>query len=241
MTYVFVHGAFHGAWCWSAVEERLRAAGHRTISIDLPRGGEDRTPIAEVSLASVTQRAVVAIDAEDEPVVLVAHSAGGLPVSMAVEARPDRVARVVFVTAALLGDGEALLPALGERDPDSFVHQDGVLLPDMDTGELRYGREHLARVFYSTCTPEQAAWAAERVNDPIAIAPLATPVALSAERFGSVPRSFVVALRDQVLTQGFQRSMADAWDGTDVHEIDTDHSPFLCAPDDLTGILLGLG
>jgi pimeloyl-ACP methyl ester carboxylesterase len=49
-TFVLVHGAWHGAWCWYKVVPRLRQAGHEVIAPDLPSLGRDRTPIAEVSL-----------------------------------------------------------------------------------------------------------------------------------------------------------------------------------------------
>ena len=46
MTIHFVHGAWHGAWCWSKVASMLEADGHKVVARDLPGLGEDRTSAA---------------------------------------------------------------------------------------------------------------------------------------------------------------------------------------------------
>jgi len=51
-TYVMVHGAWHGAWCWYKVVPLLQRAGHTVVAPDLPSLGRDRTPMGEVSLAT---------------------------------------------------------------------------------------------------------------------------------------------------------------------------------------------
>ena len=48
--FVLVHGAFGGAWCWEPVVGALEAAGHTVDALDLPGGGEDRTPVEEITL-----------------------------------------------------------------------------------------------------------------------------------------------------------------------------------------------
>jgi hypothetical protein len=38
-TFVLVHGAWHGGWCWRRVAERLRGAGHtcgHDVMVDAP-------------------------------------------------------------------------------------------------------------------------------------------------------------------------------------------------------------
>ena len=55
-TFVLVHGAWHGAWCWYKVVPRLEQAGHRVIAPDLPSLGSDKTPISQVSLRLWTDR-----------------------------------------------------------------------------------------------------------------------------------------------------------------------------------------
>lgn len=49
-TYVLVHGAWHGAWCWKYVTPLLENEGHKVVAPDLPGHGEDKTPIADITL-----------------------------------------------------------------------------------------------------------------------------------------------------------------------------------------------
>ncbi len=77
-TFVLVHGAWHGAWCWTALAEDLRADGHQVDTPDLPGHGADTTPHDQVTLDLYVQRIVDVIGEEGEPVVLVGHSMGGM-------------------------------------------------------------------------------------------------------------------------------------------------------------------
>ena len=82
-TYVLVHGAWHGAWCWHKIVARLEARGHTVVAPDMPGHGMDRTPIEQVTLEDIAARLTSIIDAQDEPVVLVGHSYGGTMISQA--------------------------------------------------------------------------------------------------------------------------------------------------------------
>ena len=51
-TFLLIHGAWHGAWCWHKLVPRLEKFGHTVIAPDLPSLGRDRTPVNRVSLAT---------------------------------------------------------------------------------------------------------------------------------------------------------------------------------------------
>jgi alpha-beta hydrolase superfamily lysophospholipase len=53
-TYVLIHGACHGSWCWDKVVPLLKQAGHQVEAFDLPGSGRDKTPLSEVTLAAYT-------------------------------------------------------------------------------------------------------------------------------------------------------------------------------------------
>src|SRR5262249_48601509 len=103
--FVLVHGAWHGAWCWYKIVAGLDSAGHRLTAPDLPSGGIDATPPATVTLQSQADRLVAVLDTLPDPVILVGHSAGGPVISLAAEARPQKIAKLVYLTAFLLPDG----------------------------------------------------------------------------------------------------------------------------------------
>jgi len=119
---ILVPGFWLDASSWDAVLPALREAGHRPHPMTLP-GLESR----EANRSAITLRdhvdAVVAkVDAcaRPDPVVLVGHSGGGPVVHAAVDARPDKVARAVYVDAAPLNDGDPInpeLPAQGGEIP----------------------------------------------------------------------------------------------------------------------------
>ena len=89
-TFVLVHGASHGSWCWDKVVPLLEAEGHNAVTVDLPGNtyGEFDVPLCQVTLSSYTDHVCKVLDQLDEPVVLVGHSLGGLTITQAAEARP---------------------------------------------------------------------------------------------------------------------------------------------------------
>jgi pimeloyl-ACP methyl ester carboxylesterase len=104
-TFVLVPGMWLGGWAWDEVAARLRAAGHDARPVTLTgvgeRVGEDG-PDADLERHA---RDVIEAMGEADDVVLVGHSYGGLPVTMAADREPDRVARVVYVESGPLPDG----------------------------------------------------------------------------------------------------------------------------------------
>jgi alpha-beta hydrolase superfamily lysophospholipase len=76
-SFVFVHGAWHGAWCWSKVVSLLEGTGHRAIALDLPGHGRDDTPITQVTFEAYCNKLREILEAQTEPVILVGHSMGG--------------------------------------------------------------------------------------------------------------------------------------------------------------------
>ncbi len=118
--YVLIHGAWHGAWCWDKVVPLLEKEGHKVEAPDLPGHGNDKTPIPEISLQAYADRVCEILDAQSEPVILVGHSMGGVVITQAAENRPEKIKKLVYLTAFLLQNGEFLLQ-YGEPDKDALV------------------------------------------------------------------------------------------------------------------------
>ncbi|GAA2286930.1 alpha/beta fold hydrolase [Actinomadura luteofluorescens] len=109
-TYVLVHGAWHGGWCWRHVAARLRAAGHEVHTPTLTGLGE-RAHLAgpEIGLRTHIDDLSGLLTYEDlRDVVLVGHSYAGLVVREAADRMPERVARITMVDAWAGRDGESL-------------------------------------------------------------------------------------------------------------------------------------
>src|SRR5881394_4574014 len=113
-TFVLVHGGGHGGWCWQRVAKRLRNAGHDVYTPTLTGFGErSHLDTATVTFETFVLDIVNVLTFEDlHDVVLVGHSMGGVIIPRVAERVADRLARVVWLTAAVCADGETLLQAV---------------------------------------------------------------------------------------------------------------------------------
>lgn len=233
-TYILVHGAWHGGWCWHRIVTRLERAGHRVLAPDLLALGRDRTPVGSVALADWTTQIAALVDAQPEPVVLVGHSRGGIVLSEVAECRPTRIRVLVYVTAFLLEEGRSLNTAASE-EPESLVGPNLIVADDHRSVRIR--DEAVREIFYGECSDDDVALArALLVPEPMA--PLETPVRVTDANFGTVPRMYVECTRDRAMTLRSQRRMQAALPCRDTITLDTDHSPFLSRPDELAAALL---
>jgi pimeloyl-ACP methyl ester carboxylesterase len=233
---VLIHGAWHGGWCWHKVVARLRHAGQRAVAPDLPSLGRDRTPVAHVSLQSWTESVCRALDAEVEPVILVGHSRAGAVISQAAEARPEKVRVLVYLAGYLLADGESV-SGTAKEDSQSLVGPNMQISQDRVSWGLRDAAVRDA--LYGECADEDVVLA-QSLLAPEAVAPLTTPIRVSAQNFARVPRVYIECLRDRAVSLSEQRRMVSATPCRQVISMDTDHSPFFSAPDELTAHLLAL-
>lgn len=111
VTFVLVHGAMHGGWCWKRVTPLLRAAGHEVFAPTLTGLGE-RAHLAHpgIDLDTHVQDVVGVLEYEDlHDVVLVGHSYGAIVVSGVADRLPEQVAHVVFLDGAMAIDGWAVV------------------------------------------------------------------------------------------------------------------------------------
>jgi pimeloyl-ACP methyl ester carboxylesterase len=219
-----VHGAWHGAWCWYKVVAGLEAAGHRVTALDLPSAGIDGTPAGPVTLQAQADRVIALLDTLAEPVILVGHSAGGPVVSTVAEARPDRIAKLVYLTAFLLPDGKSITSVI-QDDPDSLVSSSLMILPD---GTVKIRDEAARELFYGMSDDADVALARALLK-PVGFLPNINPVAIGAG-FARVRRFYVACRRDRALTYGFQQAMVAALPCEKVFTINSDHSPFFSRP-----------
>jgi len=212
---LFVHGANHDGWCWTPVLERLDRVGVAGRAIDLPLTSfEDDT-------AAV--REAVREAARVRPVVLVAHSYGGLPVS----AGGEGADRFVFVAARMPLPGQS--PSA--RTPH-WSHPEFRAAWDTDADGAVILRAEAREVLYSHSPPNLAELASRRWRPMWSRVPEA-PV--SAPAWAFAPCTYVVCAKDRTVRVEAQRECAAH--ATASVEIDGDHSPFFSAPDRLAELL----
>ena len=164
MDVILIPGFWLNAASWDGVVPALAAAGHRVRALTLPGLASIDVHRAGLGLADHVAAVVEAIDEAEAPVALVGHSGGGAIAHAAVDARPDRVARVVYIDSLPLGDGDLIndeLPVVnGEIPlPDWSVFQEEDLT-DLD--------DRLRERFRAVSIPEPVGVATDRqvLRDP---------------------------------------------------------------------------
>ncbi|MBX7443296.1 MULTISPECIES: alpha/beta fold hydrolase [unclassified Arthrobacter] len=150
MDIILVPGFWLDASSWEDVTPALEAAGHRPHPLTLPGKESLDAKRAGITLQDHIDAVVEAVDATPGKVVLVGHSGGGAIIHGAVDARPDRVLRAIYVDSGPLGEGGVIndeLQADGDDVPlppwDSFDDAD---LLDLDDG--------LRQAFRARAVPE---------------------------------------------------------------------------------------
>jgi pimeloyl-ACP methyl ester carboxylesterase len=230
---LLVHGAWFGAWCWERVVPHLEAAGRRVVTIDLPSHGADTTPPAEVTLDLYAARVCETLAEFDESAVVLGHSMGGVVISQAAERCPHRFARLLYLAAFLIQDGETLLDIV-QNDPNDIVHPHIVFNDDHTTAALP--PEALRDAFYTDCSDEDVAWLLQHVR-PEATAPFGAPLQVTSERWGSIPRTYLYCTDDQALSMAMQDQMVARVGVDDVARLAASHSPFVSVPKQLADVI----
>jgi pimeloyl-ACP methyl ester carboxylesterase len=150
MDLVLIPGFWLDAASWDDVAAPLRDAGHRVHALTLP-GLESRDADRRgIGLRDHVDAVIAVVDSISDPVVLVGHSGGGAIAHAVADARPDRIARVVYVDAGPLGNGASINDQLPEVDGE-------VPLPDwslFEAEDLVDLDESLRERFRAIAVPE---------------------------------------------------------------------------------------
>ena len=237
--FVLIHGSWHGGWCFDEVTRRLEAAGHTVAAPTLPGMGGDEAALRAVTLQGWADFAVEQCRAlksrlSGKPVILAGHSRGGLVVSQAAETDPDAMDALVYICAMMLPDGMSRAEFKGMEEPtpdfDALIskvgHGAGTVVDPVRAGAV-----------FAQLSPPALVDSALRRLMAEPHGPRSTPLRLTGERWGSLPRTYVECLHDRTIPIASQRKMQAMSPGAKVVTLESDHSPYLCRPDDLAAAL----
>lgn len=133
MDIILIPGFWLDGTSWDEVAAPLRSAGHTVHALTLPGMESIDADRSGIGLRDHVDAVIAVVDSLTGTVVLVGHSGGGAIAHAVADARPDRIARVVYVDSGPLGDGDVINDELPEINgevplPDWSVFEDGYLV-----------------------------------------------------------------------------------------------------------------
>ena len=230
-SYLLVHGAWHGGWCWRRLTPLLRAAGHDVYTPTLTGLGERahlRSP--RVGLDTHAQDVVGVLEYEDlRDVILVGHSYGGMVITAVAELAPERLAHLVYLDAFLPRDGECLLDFLPP------AAREETLARAQAEGEGWYLPPQRSEHPYGITDPADIAW----VRRKFTAHPLKTmqqPVHCANPEAAALPRTYI----NCTVTHYFPRfaERARSTPGWRYEELAAVHDAMITAPPALANLLI---
>jgi len=160
---LLVHGASHGAWCWTNVISELGMLGVESTAFDLPGSGMDQSPRRGITLNDYIAATIAMVDAiESDRVVVVGHSLAGITIPGVATARPGKVMGLVFLASVVLNSGERGIDSIPEDRRGTYFDMaqdsgDYTILPAFDNARRRFF-SHLdsaqAQSAYMQLTPQ---------------------------------------------------------------------------------------
>lgn len=226
--FLLVHGSCHGAWCWRDLIPALQARGHSVRTIDLPGHGDGR----DLATVTLDQTADAILAAATPDTIVLGHSWAGYPISAAAEKQPDALRGLIYLCAYVPVSGLSLVD-MRRNGPRQTLTE--AVIKDASGASYRIDPEHAPDLFYHDCPAEAVGYALSHLC-PQAILPQDTPLQVS-DRWRNVPKAYIRCADDQVIPPEYQADMVAAWPRSNVHHMDTSHSPFFADPDGLADLI----
>jgi pimeloyl-ACP methyl ester carboxylesterase len=225
-TFVLVHGAWHGAWCWGPLVVQLQANGHEAIALELP--------IEDTQATFSDYGRLIAQATPPEDAVLVAHSLGGASAVLAAALQPP--SRLIYLGALLADPGRSMADQY--RDDRPLVPGATAAVGPIGDGLSGWQDEDAAiEILYHDCEPALGRWAVAHLSGQ-SQTPQREPCPL--EHLPDVPTTYVICTDDRIVSPEWSRRAATERLGVEPIEIGGGHSPMLARPAELAALLVDL-
>ncbi|XP_027337810.1 salicylic acid-binding protein 2-like [Abrus precatorius] len=250
--FVLVHGSGHGAWCWYKVATMLKHGGHNVTTLDMAASGINPKQVQEIrSISEYYEPLMTFMNSvpPKEKVILVGHSFGGIPVSVAMEKFPQKISIAVFVSAGVLSENltsatvnQETFRRAGSFMDTKFLFFDG---PKKPPTAFLLGPKHAASKLYQLSPSQDLTLALTLVRPH----PLFNNVELllretfvTKQRNGRVPKVFIMNKSDKLVKEDIQRWVIERTAPyAEVMEIKgSDHMVMLSKPKKLSSHLLNI-
>lgn len=236
-TYVLVHGAWHGSWCWIKIAENMTRKGYNVLTPDLPGHFErGKSSFCDVSLSDYVTHMSHLINQEEGQVVLVGHSMAGVVISQVAENMPHKIYKLVYLSGFVPNDRGSLLDEEQNALRPTVSPETKI---EKAKCAIHLNKQAASRLFYNSSRQADIRFALKCLQ-PQPLLPFVEKVTLSSSKFGSVSKLYIECLRDNAILIEDQQRMHKKIKGCEVLSIDTDHSPFFSAEEQLVEILVDI-
>lgn len=229
---LFIHGAWHAAWCWHRVAAHLSEIGHKTLTPDLPGHGAtatwEKTIFFNDYVSSITQL----IKQQPEPVTLIGHSMAGLIISQVAENIPQHIQELIYLSAYIPQNNQSLI-SIAEQGESKGV------APFLDIDKKRQQirlkfTAGLSDIFFNCTSAEDKHYALSRLQ-PQPLQPFFEKVRLGAH-FHQVPKRSWVCRHDKAIAFNDQMHMSQ-YVTDNISILETDHAAYFSATDEIIRLI----
>jgi pimeloyl-ACP methyl ester carboxylesterase len=229
-TFVLVHGAWHGGWCWGKVAATLRSRGHTVVTPTQTGLGERSHLLSKsISMDMFVEDIVNVLKFEDlKDVILVGHSFGGPPITGTADRVPERIKQLVYLDAAMLQGGQSVFSLL----PPELVEA-RKKLAEQTSGGLSIPPPPAAS--FGLSDPAQQAWLTAKLT-PHPLGTYATPLTLKNKFGNGLPMTYISCTEPAYPPLNASKEWTKK-NGIKMVEIKTGHDAMVTMPDKLADML----
>jgi pimeloyl-ACP methyl ester carboxylesterase len=236
-TFVLVHGAWHGGWCWRRVADVLRARGHRVFAPSLTGLG-DRAHLfsKDISLQTHVEDVLSVVETEElSDFVLVGHSYAGMVISGVADTLRERVSHYVYLDAHVPSD----------MFPGASFSWSGLDTPEMREARLKSVHERAKGSAlpppppsaFAVTEPSDVTWLQRHLR-PMPVQTYLGSFTFKSSGSNGLKRTYIAAIKPPyaTLVSTHNRIRGDrAWSFT---TIEAGHDSMVTAPDELASLLM---
>lgn len=226
-TIILVHGALLTSSVWEPVQSYLQNNGLNVATIDTPGRVKDGIDPKSATLTAAVTKLCKVINAQDNSVLLVAHSQAGSIITQATHTCGEKIKGLVYIAAVVPFPNEIVFSLLSEENNYNFdiaapIDNDlGVSIPNL--------KGPLKELFIGNVSDEDANHAINNmVSEPIILGESSLHYDLN--KLKMIPKFYVKTLKDKIISPETQNKYISRIEFKSIYSIDSGHSPFVTHP-----------
>ena len=232
MNFVFVHGAWHGGWCWRDVAAVLRTAGHQVFTPTMTGLGERAHLLnAQVGLSTfIDDIAAVILSEELDNVVLVGHSVGGHVINGVADRMPQLLRQLIYLDGLVVQHGQSalsIMPPAVQAERNRTMDAEGLrmTIPSPDQ--------------FGLSDPAQLAWVMRQLT-PHPLKGYTEPLQLQHPLGNGLPKTYIAVTDPWYPPLAELRQWVRSQPDWDWRELAACHNAMVSAPLALASLLMEL-